>query len=237
MSLKTSLTAAALSAGALLLGATGAQAATGHACTTNGGAAGCAAGSAVAAGTGLLANDVAGSPTNDFYFSGGPSNLRCNRAVGAGSLTSNGGAPFPVGGTGPAGNLSSLTLDNGVGVKCPGVRAGTNVTGTVTVNDSNGAAAGLVNVLSDWNGGSPTLTLQNLNVTATLYVGASVFATCSYTAAAFTGSVSNSATGRVTFTGQALTKSAGSALCPTSGTASVPVDLVQSGGAALYVTA
>jgi hypothetical protein len=116
------------------------------------------------------------------------------------------------------------------------VLAGTAVTGTVLVNDSNGASAGLVNVQGDWAAGAPTLTLQNLSVTATLYVGASVFATCSYTSTAFVGSVSNNAAGRVTFTSQPLTKSGGSAVCPTSGTGSVPVNLVRAGGS-LFLTA
>lgn len=237
MSLKSSLLVALVSTGTLLAATGQAQAATGHACTVNGGAAGCASGSAVANGTALSANDVGAAAADDFVFVGGANNLRCTRAQGAGTLTSNGGGVFPVGGTGPAGNLSSLTLDNGsAATKCTGVLAGTAVTGTVAVNDSNGATAGLVNVQGDWNAGSPTLTLQNLSVTATLYVGASVFATCSYTSAAFTGSVSNNAAGRVTFTSQPLTKSGGSAVCPTSGTGSVPVNLVRAGGS-LFLTA
>lgn len=237
MSLKTPLLTALVSAGAMLAAAGQAQAATGHACTVNGGAAGCASGSAVANGTALSANDVGSAAADDFLFTGGANNLRCTRAQGAGTLTSNGGLAFPVGGTGPSGNLSSLTLDNGsAATKCTGVLAGTPVTGTVLVNDSNGATAGLVNVQGDWNAGAPTLTLQNLSVTATLYVGSSVFATCSYTSAAFTGSVSNNAAGRVTFTNQPLSKSSGSTACPLSGTASVPVNLVRAGGS-LFLSA
>lgn len=237
MSLKSSLLVALVSTGALLAATGQAQAATGHACTVNGGAAGCASGSAVANGTALSANDVGSAAADDFFFAGGTSNLRCTRALGAGTLTSNGGATFPVGGTGPAGYLSSLTLDNGsAATKCTGLLSGTAVTGTVTVNDSNGASAGLVNVLGNWNAGSPTLTLQNLNVTANLYVGVTVIATCTYTSAAFTGAVSNNAAGRVSFTGQGLTKVSGPASCPVSGTASVPVNLVRAGGS-LFLTA
>jgi hypothetical protein len=233
MSLKSTLLATAV-AGASLLAAGSAQAATGHACKTNAGAAGCTAANLVANATALTAGDVGSAAADDFLFTGGPNNLRCTRAQGAGTLTSNGGTP-PTS-TGPAGNLTSLTLDNGAGVKCTGLLAGVAVTGTVVVNDSNGATAGLVNVQGDWAAGAPTLVLQNLSVTATLYSGASVFATCSYTAAAFTGTVSNAATGRVTFTNQALTKSAGPTVCPVSGTASVPVNLTTATGP-VYVSA
>ena len=230
MSLKSPLLATLVTASVMLAAVGSAQAATGKACTTNGGAGGCPASDVVPVPTGLLANDVGAAAADDFVFVGGPSNLRCTRALGAGTLTTNAGA-------GPGGYLSSLTLDNGsAAAKCTGVLAGTAVTGTVTVNDSNGATAGLVNVLGDWNAGAPKLTLQNLNVTATLYVGASVFASCTYTATAFNGTVTNNAAGRVNFTAQALTKSAGSALCPASGTATVPVNLVRSAGS-LFISA
>jgi hypothetical protein len=233
MSLKSTLLATAV-AGASLLAAGSAQAATGHACKTNTGASGCTAANLVAAGA-LTAADVGTAAADDFTFVGTNATLRCTVASGAGQITSNGGTGAV--GTGVTGYLSSLTLNNGGSGACTGTLAGVAVTGTVTVNDSNGASLGLVNVVGDWLAGSPKVTLQNLSVTATLLASGSPYATCNLSATSYQGTPNANASGRVNFSGTLTKVVAGSTgICPASGTATVPVNF-QSAGAAVFLTA
>lgn len=229
-------TATALAAGALLSPA--AHAATGHACTVNGGAAGCASGSTVSGGSALTFNDVGSAAADDFTLSAGSFNARCTRVLGTASLVNDGGAAYPLGGAGASVALTSLTLDNGTPfTKCTGVLAGTSVTYVITLQDSNGSGVpGLADGTTDWNAGAPRLTFHNVDLKLDMYVGSTVAWKCSFRVASLSGAVTNNAAGRVNFTGQPFVKTGGMSYCPTSGTISFPVNLVRTGGS-FYVSA
>lgn len=228
---KSALSAAVLAAAGLLATA-GQAAASGHACAAPGGAAGCSLGNQIT-NPALTLADAGTAAADDFRLVAGANNLRCTRFQGTASMGSDGGPTYPIGGTGPVITLTALTVDNGTpATKCTGAFAGASVTATVSPLDTNGASAGLAGITGSWNAGAPFLSAK-----FGFSILLSPFATtCTYATTGATGTVTNAATGRVTFTSQPLIKQSGIALCPPSMALTVPVNVLHAGGP-VYLTA
>lgn len=226
--LRKSMFITALAAASATLATAGsAAAATGHACTVNGLAAGCPAALNIPAGSDLIATDVGVAAADDFVFLGPGNLLRCRDATAKGVLTSAGGPAYPIGGAGPKGYVPGASITGPTGTRCTGGIPGAATTGTVTLLDGNGAAPGLVDFTGTWlpNLGTAQLTLRAPIFGIREFVGAALIATCTYRGTAFTGSVTNNAAGRVNFTSQPVTKLAGPAVCPVNATITVPFNV------------
>ncbi len=227
MRIKSVLIATALAASASAAGASSASAATGHACKVNGLAAGCPAALTIPAPSDLIATDVGPAAADDFRFLGPGNSVRCRDATHKGILTSSGGPVYPVGGAGPKGYIPAASITGPAGTPCIGAIPGAAITATVTLLDGNGASPGLVDVQGDWLAGllQARLTLRAPVFGIREFVGGALVASCVYRGGAFTGVVTNAASGRVNYTAQPVNKLAGPAICPAAGTISVPFNV------------
>ncbi len=227
MHLKSTLIAAAAAVTTTFALAGPAEAATGHGCQISGLAGGCPAALAIPAPSDLIGVDAGPAAVDDFRFVGAGNTLRCTDATIKGILTSAGGPAFPIGGGGPKGYSPGASFTGPAGTRCTGMLGAAASTGLVTLIDGNGAAPGLVDFQGEWLPavGQARLTLRAPVFAIREYVGAALVASCTYRGGAFAGVVANLASGRVTFTAQAVTKLAGPAICPAAATVSVPFNV------------